>query len=655
MKKYENESIKSLKPKDAIRLRPGVMLGSADINGCVHAMFEILSNSIDEARSGYGKEINFTVHPDNSITVEDHGRGIPLDWNKNENKYNYILLYTELYSGSKFSTDNYDYSLGLNGIGAMACQCSSAWFDVESRRDGKIYNMHFEKGEPIGELKIRKGKKSDTGTIQTWLPDLEVFTDIVIPQETIIEILKQQAIVNAGLKFTFTDERDGFTAEYIYPDGIVGYINELNGLDAITEPFQFSAEGTGKDREDKPEYNVKTDIVFAFNNKTQALMYFHNSSPLEYGGSPDKAVKLAFTNAFDREIKNRGKYNRNESKITFGDIQDSLVLISNSFSTQTSYENQTKKAINNKFIQEFMSDLIKKELAIWFVEHKKDGDKAIEQVLINKRSRETSEQQRITVKKKLMEKTDITNKVKKFVDCRSKDQSERELYICEGDSALGSVKQGRDANYQAIMPIRGKILNCYKADLNSIFKSDIITDLIRVLGCGVEVKGKHMAKDMLSFDINNLKYDKVVALTDSDVDGFHIRVLLITMIYRLCPQLIKEGKVYIGETPLYEITYNDGKTEKTMFAFTDAERDKLIKGKDPKKLTIQRSKGLGENSAEMMHRFMDPKTRRLIRVTPEDAETMSEWFELFMGNKVEPRKEYIVNNIDQYEADLDLS
>lgn len=654
-KQYDNNSITSLKGADRVRKRPGVIFGSDDLEGCIHGFFEILSNSTDEAKTGHGTRIDVTRFKDNSIQVEDYGRGIPMDWNEAEKQYNVFLVFDELYAGGKYDDSNYDYSLGLNGLGAAATQYASAWFDVTSVRDGYEYFMHFEKGVPKGNLKKVKAKGRRTGTIQRWLPDDEVFTEIDIPLERFQEILKQQAIVNAGITYTLFDEESGETFEYLYPQGIKGYVEELANEESITEPFIFSGEGTGRDRADKDPYSVKADVAFCFSNKTQILKYFHNSSFLEHGGSPDKAVKQAMVAAFDKEIKTRGRYTAREAKVTFGDIQDSLILVVNSFSTQTSYENQTKKAINNKYIQEFLADLIKTNLEIWFIEHKPEADKIIDQVLINKRSRESSETQRIVVKKKLMEKTDVTNKVKKFVDCRSKDPEKRELYIVEGDSALGSLLTARDPEYQALMPIRGKILNIQKASLQSIFGSDIIMDLIRVMGCGIEVRGKKLPKDIPQFDESKLKFNKVIITADQDVDGRHIICLVTTMIYKLCPQLIEKGYLYYAMTPLFEITDRTGKNPETLYAFSDAERDQLIKGKDPKKLTIQRSKGLGENDAEMMARFITPGTRRFIRVTSEEAVVMEKWFNLFMGNDVAPRKSYIEEHGCEYMDDLDVT
>ncbi len=579
-----------------------------------------------------------------------------MDWNENEKRYNHELVFEELYAGGKYSDANYDYSLGLNGLGSAATQYASEWFDVTSIRDGYEYSMHYEKGIAKGKLKKTKTKSRKTGTVQRWLPDPEVFTETDIPLDAFQSILKQQAIVNAGITYSLLDEESGEKFTYLYPEGILGYVTELSGEDSLTVPFLFSGEGKGRDRADKDDYSVKADIAFCFSNKTQTLRYFHNSSFLEHGGSPDKATRQAMVAAFDKEIKARGKYTAREAKITFGDIQDSLILVINSFSTQTSYENQTKKAINNKYIQEFLTDLIKSNMQVWFIEHKPEADKIIEQVLINKRSREQSETQRITVKKKLMEKTDVTNKVKKFVDCRSKDPEKREIFIAEGDSALSSLIVARDPEFQALMPIRGKILNTQKASLQSVFASDIIMDLIRVLGCGVELRGKKLPKDIPAFDIDRLRFGKVIMACDSDVDGFHIVCLITTMIYNLCPQLIENGNLYYVLTPLFEIEDRTGKDHEYLYAFTDEEKDMLIAGKDPKKITIQRAKGLGELDAPVMARFLNPATRKLVRITAEDADEMAQWFETLFGSDVAPRKLYLENHFSDISLEeLDLS
>ncbi len=641
---YGNESISSLKGADRVRKRPGVIFGSDGLDGCEHAVFEILSNAIDEAREGHGSLITVTRFGDGSFQVEDQGRGCPVDWNENEGKYNWELVFCELYAGGKYDADgdNYEYSLGLNGLGSCATQYASEYMDVTVWRDGKKYSLHFEKGENVGGLKVEptdRGKK--TGTTIRWKPDLEVFTDIAVPAEYFKDIMKRQAVVNAGVLFRFRDQRGGKfeTTDFQYEHGIQDYVTELAGQETLTLPVFWQTERRGRDREDKPEYKVKLSVAFCFSNKTQIIEYYHNSSWLEHGGSPEKAVKSAFVSAVDAWLKKQNKYNKNESKVTFNDIQDCLILVSNSFSTQTSYENQTKKAINNRFIQEAMTEFLRGQLEVYFTENPMDAQKIMEQVLINKRSRETAERARLNIKKKLTGTMDLSNRVQKFVDCRTKDVSKRELYIVEGDSAMGAVKLSRDGEFQGIMPVRGKILNCLKADYNRIFKSEIITDLIKVLGCGVEVQHKGI-KDLNSFDLDSLRWNKIVICTDADVDGFQIRTLILTMLYRLTPTLIQKGYVYIAESPLYEITCK----EKTWFAYSDKEKTEIVAGLEGKKFDVQRSKGLGENDPEMMAlTTMSPETRRLIKVMPEDAAMTAQMFDLLLGDDLTGRKNHIAD------------
>ncbi len=650
---YDNSSISSLKGADRVRLRPGVIFGSDGIEGCEHSFFEILSNSIDEAREGYGDTIEVIRHGDDSITVIDRGRGIPLDFNPRENRYNWELVFCELYAGGKYknnSAENYEFSLGLNGLGSCATQYSSEFMEVTVYRDGYKFSLHFEKGENIGGLQKEKTKYEHTGTIIHWKPDLKVFTDIKIPQEYYQTTLKKQAVVNAGLLFKFHDETLSEIQEYSYNNGIIDYIKEINQDKGFTEIQSYETQTRGRDREDKPEYRVKLQVGFCFNNEINLLEYYHNSSFLEYGGAPDKAVKASFVYEIDKCLKARGKYSKDEAKITFADIQDSLILVSNSFSTETSYENQTKKSITNKFIQEALTEFLKEQLEIYFIENKIDSEKILDQVLINKRSRETAEKTRINIKKKLTGSVDIANRVKKFVDCRTKDINKREIYIVEGDSALGSCKMGRDADFQAVMPVRGKILNCLKAEYDSIFKNEIIVDLLKVLGCGVEIKSKHN-KDLNTFDLNNLRWNKIIICTDADVDGFQIRTLILAMLYRLTPTLISTGKVYIAESPLFEITVRD----KSYFAYNEKEKQAIL-SKINGKHNIQRSKGLGENEPEMMWQTtMNPATRRLIQVMPDDLERTEQVFDLLLGDNLQGRKDFIEENGDKYLDMLDVS
>ena len=661
---YGNESITSLKGADRVRKRPAVIFGSDGLEGCEHAAFEILSNAIDEAREGNGDTIIVTQFLDDSLEVEDFGRGCPVDWNEKEQKYNWELVFCELYAGGKYDNNaggDYEYSLGLNGLGACATQYASEYFDATIRRDGFKYTLHFEKGEIVGKLNKEPADRKKTGSTFRWKPDLDVFTDVHIPHEYFEDTLKRQAVVNAGVSFRYrreTEKGKFAETEYRYEHGILDYVTELAGEAPLTAPQFWEAERRGRDREDKPEYKVKISAAFCFSNQVNRIEYYHNSSWLEYGGAPEKAVRSAFVYAIDAYLKSQNKYTKSESKITFQDVQDCLILVTNCFSTQTSYENQTKKAITNKFVQESMTEFFRSRLHVYFIENKAEADKIADQVLINKRSRETAEKARLNIKKKLTGSVDIANRVQKFVDCRTKDVSRREIYIVEGDSALGSVKLSRDAEFQGIMPVRGKILNCLKADYDRIFKSEIITDLIRVLGCGVEVQTKK-AKDLSAFDIQNLRWNKVVICTDADVDGrpimhqqLAIRTLILTMIYRLCPTLIEQGYVYIAESPLYEI----GCKDKTWFAYTESEKAEILKSLEGKKVTINRSKGLGENDPEMMWMTtMNPATRRLIKVMPEDMALTQQMFDLLLGDNLQGRKDHIAENGYKYLDQLDVS
>lgn len=652
---YGNDSISSLKGADRVRKRPAVIFGSDGVEGCAHSIFEILSNSIDEAREGYGEKILLTRFADGSIQVEDFGRGIPVDYNPKEQRYNWELVFCEMYAGGKYSAgeDNYEYSLGLNGLGLCATQYASEWMTADIYRDGFHYHLDFKQGEPAGEMIKEPFKGRRTGSIIRWKPDTQVFTDVNVPTEYFTDTMKRQAVVNAGLDLVFVDQTgpEKQTIEFRYEKGIEDYVNETVGLDYITPTRYCESTATGRDREDQPDYRVKMSAAFCFSNKVQMLEYYHNSSWLEHGGSPDRAVRTAFVNQIDNFLKTKGLYKKNESKITFADVQDCLVYVSSTFSTRTSYENQTKKAITNKFVAQAMTEFLKHNLEVYFLENPEEAQKICQQVLINKQSREHAEKTRQSIKKTMTSQIDIANRVQKFVDCRTKDVSRRELYIVEGDSAMGAVKTSRDSEFQGIMPVRGKILNCLKADYDRIFKSDVITDLIKVLGCGVELGGK-AKKDLATFNLENLRWNKVVICTDADVDGYQIRTLILTMLYRLTPTLINEGYVYIAESPLYEINTKN----KTYFAYTEPEKANILSRIGKEKYTIQRSKGLGENDPEMMWlTTMNPESRRLIKVNPEDVEHTAAVFDLLLGDNLAGRKEHIAQHGVEYLDDLDLS
>jgi DNA gyrase subunit B len=655
---YGNNDIVALKGADKVRKRPAVIFGSDGLEGCEHSVFEILSNAIDEAREGFGDRIIVTRYLDNSVEVQDFGRGIPVEYNEKEKEYNWKLVFCEMYAGGKYNTNNggsYEFSLGLNGLGLCATQYASEYMEAEIHRDGFCYTINFKKGKPFGEMQKEPYSKRDTGSRIKWRPDLKVFTDIAIPLEYYQDIIKRQSIVNAGVKFILKNQLNKTqfeTYEYCYSDGINDYVKEIAGDNALTGVQSWSAERSGRDREDLPEYRVLINSAMCFSNKTQLKEYYHNSSWLEHGGAPEKAVRNAFVYQIDAYLKANGKYTKSDPKIKFEDIEDCLILVISSFSTATSYENQTKKAITNKFIQDAMTDFFKHQLEIYFIENRTDAEKIANQIMVNMRSRIKAETTRQSLKKTLSASNDLANRVQKFVDCRAKDASERELFIVEGDSALGACKQARNSEFQALMPVRGKILNCLKCEYDKIFKSEIITDLVKVLGCGVEVKSKAM-KGLAEFNLDLLRYSKVIICTDADVDGFQIRTLILTMIYRLMPTLIEQGKVFIAETPLYEITTKD----QVWFAYTEKEKTQAIDEIGNAKYTVQRSKGLGENEAEMMWlTTMNPKTRRLVEILPEEAEKTAEVFDMLLGNNLDARKEHIADSGYLYIDDtLDLS
>ncbi len=699
---YNEQSIQQLKGADRVRKRPGVMLGSDGLEGCEQAFFEILSNSIDESREGFGKVINVRVFADHSIEVEDFGRGIPLGYNEKEKRYNWELVFCELYAGSKYdnrSGGTYRFSLGLNGLGACATQYSSEYMNVTVYSGGNESHIEFKKGNPASKLSVKPFPHRRTGTVIRWKPDLEVFTDIAIPKEYYLEILKRQAVVNAGLTLNLEWEVVGSkneTASFFYQNGILDYVKEIAGdLDAedeeaekaaqeeaeldeqiaaesgeeddefdgekgkkkkkragktLTLPVFWETERRGRDREDQPEYELYISSALCFSNAKSFVEYYHNSSNLEHGGAPEKAVKSAFTRAIDNYLKSNNKYNKTEQKITYQDVEDCLILVTNCFSTYISFEHQTKKSVTNPFIAEAMTEFFLHNLEVYFAEHPADAERIATQVMVNKRSRESAENARINIKKKLSATLDISNRVEKFAGCRSRDPQRRELFIVEGDSALTSCKLGRDAEFQAIIPVRGKTLNCLKTGYDKIFKSEIIVDLLRVIGCGVEIHTKSN-REFTDFKPEDLKWSKIILCTDADVDGFQIRTLILTMFYRLLPSLIREGRVYIAESPLYEI---NTKTD-TLFAYNESEKAEILETLEDQKYTIQRSKGLGENEPDMMWRTtMNPATRRLVRILPEDERKTYELFNILLGDDLIGRKKYIEEHGHEYLALADI-
>lgn len=638
---YNNESIRKLTDLEAVRTRVSVYAGSADREGAFTTVKEIVSNSIDEFKEGYGDKIEILYNEDGSITVRDSGRGIPMDWNESEQEYNYKLLLFTLNAGGKYDSSNYGYSIGLNGIGSGLSTMSSEYAKIQSIRDGNIYSITAKKGIPQGELSIKQNKDNlPSGTVVTWKPDTDVFDDIDFPDSWFLEYIKRQAIVNKGLRIVFSNKNDEVIEEY-YENGIKDYIHELANNKNFTSGEYFETDDIlGKDRADRDEYKSKFEVAYVFNNDNPAMESYHNSSYLSEGGSPHDAIKSAFVYTIDRLIKKLNKYNKNEKKISFTDIEESLVVITNTYSTETQYKNQTKLAISNKFIKDKLNELLRNNLQVFFVENPLDAEKVADQVLANKRAREKAEKTRIDVRKQLSKKNNsITNKVEGYYPPKSKNKEERILAICEGRSALSSMLDGRDINTYGIYPIRGKTLNVYKASNSKIAKDELITDLYSILGCGMELEGKRGTKSN-NFDINNLQFDKITIFADADEDGVgSILPLLLVMFERLSPELLKEGKIYYGQTPKYEVkTLNE-----EYYAFNDKEFEEIKKEIGNQKYEVNFVKGLGELNQQGISMCMRPEAENLLQITAEKDESF-DILKVFMGKRVDKRREIILDS-----------
>lgn len=647
---YSNESIKSLKGADRVRLRPGIIFGSNDIVGCTHAVFEIISNSIDEAKSGYGDTVEIKYKKDGFVSVLDHGRGVPMDYNKNEQAYNWQLVFDEMYSGGKMdASSQYSFSLGLNGLGCCSTQYTSEFMNVISYRDGYKYEMHFEKGKPVGELS-KTPYDGPTGTYIEFKPDKEVFTDIIIDPAVLHDMCRRQAMVNAGVHLKL--EYEGYNEiDWFYENGAAGFIEGCTGPERMCDIVSYAAEMECTDNEKDGPFPFKMEVAFGFSRQHVIEEFYHNSSYLSEGGKTLDGFRKGAVKAFKKAIKDSGKFQKGDELINIKDIEDIICVVFSSWcpGDRTSFGNQTKKAVLNASFEIAASRFIEGCVTRWIVDNKKDSDRVLVEIVNNKKIRERADNVRSSAIKKLSSSIDsFGSRPQKFVECASKDKSERELYIVEGDSALGSCKQARDGQFQALMPVRGKITNCLKEDLVKVLNSQIILDLLQVMGCGIEVQGNKM-KELPKFDINKLNFDKLIICTDADVDGMQIRCLLLTFFYMLTPTLLREGKVYIAETPLYEITCG----KETRFAYNEDEKEKVLAEFTGKRVKIQRSKGLGENDPKMMSvSTMKPETRRLIRVTYKDAEDDIRFmFNALLGDDISSRRVLI----NEYASAFDMS
>lgn len=651
MSNYNNDSIKSLGVLGGVRAKPA----SIGLEGNNHTYLEILGNAIDENKAGYGSTIITRKFSNGMVMIRDFGRGVPMGINS-DGEFAYKKVFDELWSGGKYDNNeenggSYNYSLGTNGVGATGTNYTSDYFNAISIDENhNVKEITYIKGVQDGELKEYIDESLERGTIITWIPSKECFRGKgEIDNEFIINTLEDQAIVNGGLKLTFIDKEENET-EYYYEDGISGFIDSIaNEEFRLSQTLSLSSEFKGKDNEDDKDYKIKSDVYFTFNRESAFKRLYHNSSWLESGGTPDDIIKNSFVFSIDKYIKEKSMYDKKEKKISLEDVMDSLVIVMSTYSTISLFTDQTKKKIQSDFMKQSVTDWLRNQLEIYFIENPKEAELIAKQVLINKRSREKAEKTRTDIKKKLSGTVNnITNRIDGFVACKSKIPEKCEYYIVEGKSALGSTVQGRDKETQAIQAIRGKILNCLKAKTSEIMNNDVIISFIKALGCGCSLKNKK-GQYYFEFDISKLNYDKIIICTDGDVDGFHIRTLLITCFKVVFPELIEQGKLFIVESPLFEIV---DKQDNSYFAYNEREKQNILDELGSNVIAIQRSKGLGENTKEMMWQTtMNPETRRLIRVTMDNKYTQDEteeMFDMLLGDNAKGRAEYITNNMKHY-------
>lgn len=642
---YNDNSISSLKNEDRVRERVEVMLGSNDIRGAFHTVTEIVGNAADEASINPDMTITVIYHKDNSITVADEGRGVPMGWNEAEGRYNWDLIYNELYAGGKYNGDNYQYSIGLNGVGATATQYTSEFCKVTSYREGKCFVKDFKSGRPTDEpLQITDAPNHKTGTIVHWKPDDACFTSTAFTKEMFTSYCCDQANI-LKVNIRYIDEHDD-TDTLFEGKGLEYLLDQAYG-DAISAKYTVETEKSGTTKVPKnpnQPYKAKAEIILALMNSEQPdrSRYFHNTGVMREGFQP-LAFKTAVADFFKNYATRRGL------KISNYDYEPYIGVIISSYSTITSFSNQTKTGVNNDFIYDLIYSSVKRILEECEAKKDKAFLELVELVLQSADNRRQLEEYRKTLKQ--VRKTGRQKLPEKLADCRSRDNTTNELYIVEGDSAMGACKLARDSSFQAVIPIRGKILNCLKASIGKTMASEPIQALVQALGCGIDIpdgEGGSM------FDITKLRYSKIIFCTDADVDAYQIRVLLFLLFYTLMPKLVTEGYIYIAETPLFEFETSKG----NMFAYDIAERDKLIKSCQEQGIAvykINRSKGLGENDPQMMSvTTMHPATRRLVSLKTDIKmpEVRAVVNMLFGKDEGRERRDFILQLIERGLKDL---
>ena len=624
---YEDSNIQVLEGLEAVRKRPGMYIGSTSARGLHHLVYEIVDNSIDEALAGFCSHIEVVIHKDNSITVVDDGRGMPIGMNEKLGKSTVEVIMTVLHAGGKFGGGGYKVSGGLHGVGASVVNALSEVCEVEIRRNNKVYLQKFAFGNPVGGLE-EIGVSDHTGTKTYFLPDKTIFDEVVFDFETLSDRLRELAFLNKGLRISLTDEREDEEGNikdetYFYEGGIKSFVEYLNRNKEVLHKDVMYID------EVKDDYIVEIGLQFNDSYSDNIFTYANNIDTIE-GGTHLDGFKRALTRVVNDYGRRFGHIKENDKNLSGDDIREGLTAVVSVKLTDPQFEGQTKTKLGNSEVRSIVDGIVGNALTIILEENPAIGKIVIDKALMAARAREAARKARELTRKSVLERTTLPGKLS---DCASKDPLESEIYIVEGDSAGGSAKQGRNRQFQAILPLRGKIMNVEKARLDKMLGSDTIRSMITAFGAGI-------GKD---FDTSKLRYSRIIIMTDADVDGAHIRTLLLTFFYRYMRDLVDNGHVYIAQPPLYKVS--KGKTHE--YAYSDREMEEIVErlgGKDSS-IQLQRYKGLGEmNASQLWETTMDPENRILLRANVEDAKAADEIFTILMGDKVEPRRAFIEKN-----------
>ncbi|SHK52162.1 DNA gyrase subunit B [Alicyclobacillus tolerans] len=631
-KVYDETQIQVLEGLEAVRKRPGMYIGSTSSRGLHHLVWEIVDNAVDEALAGRCDRILVQIHPDNSVTVVDNGAGFPVGIHPKTGRPAVETALTVLHAGGKFGGSGYKVSGGLHGVGASVVNALSTWLRVEVHRDGKIYEQEYERGTPLYDLRVI-GSTDHTGTSVSFRPDPEIFTEtIVFDSEILQNRLRELAFLNAGLEIIFQDERDGGKKlNFHYSGGVAEFVEFLNKSKDVLHEDPVFVSGKKDD--------VTVEIALQYNDGYSATLFsFANNINTHEGGTHESGFKSALTRVINDFARKLNAIKESDNNLTGDDVREGLTAIVSVKVPEPQFEGQTKTKLGNSEVRGIVESLFGEKLQTFLDEHPSVAKKIVEKAVMAARAREAARKAReLTRRKNALEVSSLPGKL---ADCSSKDASICELYIVEGDSAGGSAKSGRDRTFQAILPIRGKIINVEKSRLDKVLSNEEVRSIITASGTGI-------GED---FDITKARYHKIVIMTDADHDGSHIRILLLTLLYRFMRPLIDAGYVYIAQPPLYKIT----KGKNIQYAYSDQQLEQILQEIGRQNINIQRYKGLGEmNPTQLWETTMDPSTRTLLRVTTEDAMAAEQTFSILMGDKVEPRREFIEEHA-RYVRNLDI-